>query len=112
MPVVDKRRMTDEERERIRQLQHDLDQRHAEKMFDTVKIRKEGPGNLEHSWFMNWERVEDNLYDKGTEDNRMNVCQGCGENRPTSNKAASLGIDIMGTRLCKKCSNEGYLARF
>ena len=64
------------------------------------------------SWLLNWERVEENLYDKGTEQKRAEVCQGCGENRPTSNKAASLGIDIMGTSLCQKCSNEGYLARF
>tara|TARA_R110000824_G_scaffold180616_1_gene361113 strand:- start:340 stop:777 length:438 start_codon:yes stop_codon:yes gene_type:complete len=64
------------------------------------------------SWLLNWERVEENIYDKGTEQKRAEVCQGCGENRPSSNKAASLGIDIMGTGLCQKCSNEGYLARF
>jgi superfamily II helicase len=64
------------------------------------------------SWLLNWERVEENLYDKGTEQKRAEVCVGCGENRPSSNKAASLGIDIMGTGLCQKCANEGYLARF
>lgn len=65
------------------------------------------------SWLLNWERVEHHLYDQAPSDQkRAEVCAGCGKNRPSSNKAASLGIDIMGTSLCKKCVNEGYLARF
>ena len=68
--------------------------------------------NTKDSWLLNWGRIEDNLYDKTEESNRGRICQNCGENTHVSNKAASLGIDIMGTGLCQKCSNEGYLARF
>ena len=65
------------------------------------------------SWLLNWEKVEHHLYDQAPSDQkRAEVCAGCGKNRPSSNKAASLGIDIMGTSLCKKCANEGYLGGF